>query len=58
MVAFSSLKHLASYATGRSLTISEIEYLKREGRKAFGPDGYRMKDCVQFVIESPLFMEK
>jgi hypothetical protein len=57
-VAFSFLKHLASYATGRNLTFSEIEYLKREGRKALGPNGYRMKDCVQFVIESPPFMEK
>jgi len=57
-VAFSFLKHLASYATGRSLTFNEIEYLKRKGRKALGPEGYRMKDCVRFVIESPLFMEK
>jgi len=21
-------------------------------------NGYRMKDCVRFVIESPIFMEK
>ena len=57
-VAFSFLKHLASYATGRSLTFNEIEYLKRESEKALGPGGYRMKDCVQFVVESPIFMEK
>ena len=57
-VAFSFLKHLASYATGRTLTFNETEYLKREGRKALGPSGYRMKDCVRFVIESPLFMKK
>lgn len=57
-VAFSFLKHLASYATGRSLTFNEIEYLKREGRKALKPGGYRMRDCVLFVIESPLFLEK
>ncbi len=57
-VAFSFLKHLASYSIGRSLTFNEIEYLKMEGRKALGPNGYRMKDCVRFVIESPLFMEK
>ncbi len=57
-VAFSFLKHLASYATGRSLTFNEIEYLKRKGRKVLGPKRYRMKDCVRFVIESPLFLEK
>ena len=57
-VAFSFLKHLASYATGRSLAFNEIEYLKREGRKALGSGGYPMKDCVRFVIESPLFLEK
>ena len=57
-VAFSFLKHLGSYAIGRSLTFNEIEYLKREGRAKLGPEGYRMMDCVRFVIESPLFMEK
>ena len=57
-VAFSFLSHLASYAIGRSLTFNEIEYLKREGRKALAPEGYRMRDCVRFVIESPVFLEK
>ena len=57
-VAFSFLKHLAGYAIGRSLTFNELEYLKDEGKKARGPGGYRMKDCVRFVIESPMFMEK
>ena len=37
-VAFSVLKHLATYATGRSLTYNELEFLKRgrartEGRR-------------------------
>jgi hypothetical protein len=57
-VAFSFLHHLASYATGRRLTFNEIEFLKKEGRKALAPEGYRMKDCVRFVIESPIFLEK
>ncbi len=57
-VAFSFLKHLASYAIGRSLTFNELEYLENEGKKALGAGGYRMKDCVRFVIESPMFMEK
>ena len=57
-VAFSFLKHLAGYAIGRSLTFNELEYLKNEGKKALGPGGYRMKDCVLFVVQSPMFMEK
>ena len=57
-VAFSFLQHLASYAVGRSLSFNEIDYLRREGRRKLGADGYRMRDCVQFVIESPLFLEK
>ena len=55
---FSFLQHLASYAIGRSLTFNELEYLKNEGKKALGPGGYRMKDCVLFVVQSPMFMEK
>ncbi len=57
-VAFSFLQHLAGYAVGRSLSFNEIDYLRREGRKKLGPDGYRMRDCLQFVIESPFFLEK
>jgi hypothetical protein len=57
-VAFSFLKHLASYAVGRSLSFNELEYLKKEGKKALEVRGYRLKDCVRFVIESPIFMEK
>jgi len=57
-VAFSFLKHLACYAIGRSLTFNELEHLKNEGKKVLGARGYRMKDCIQFVIESPMFMEK
>ena len=57
-VAFSFLQHLAGYAVGRSLSFNEIDYLRREGRKKLGPDGYRMRDCLQFIIESPFFLEK
>ena len=56
-VAFSFLKHLASYATGRSLSYHEIEYLKQEGLQ-LDPDGYRMSDMIRFVVKSPLFLEK
>jgi hypothetical protein len=57
-VAFSFLKHLASYGIGRSLTFNELEYLKNQGEKTLKAGGYRMKDCIRFVIESPMFMEK
>ena len=57
-VAFSFLQHLASYAVGRSLTFNEMEYLRREGPNTLAAGDYRMRDCVLFVIESPLFLEK
>lgn len=56
-VAFSFLKHLATYATGRNLSYNEIEFLREEGLK-LKSDGYRMQDMLQFVVSSPLFLEK
>jgi hypothetical protein len=56
-VAFSFLKHLATYAIGRSLTYNEIEFLKRKGLE-LRSGGYRMKDLIRFVIKSELFLEK
>ncbi len=56
-VAFSFLKHLAIYATGRSLTYSELEYLKKEVVR-LKANGYRMREMIQFVIHSPMFLEK
>ncbi|MBI1311680.1 DUF1592 domain-containing protein [bacterium] len=56
-VAFSMLKHLAVYATGRRLTWNEIDFLKRNGQR-LKADGYRMQDMVRFVVESPIFLEK
>jgi hypothetical protein len=56
-VAFSVLKHLATYAVGRSLTYNELEFLKRRGVE-LKPDGYRLQDLVRFVVRSPLFLEK
>ena len=57
-VAFGFLQHLASYAVGRSLTFNEIEYLRRVGRQKLAGGGYKMRDCLLFVVESPLFLEK
>jgi hypothetical protein len=56
-VAFSVLKHLATYATGRSLTYNELNDLKRDGLK-LKAGGYRMKDMIRFVVNSKLFLEK
>ncbi len=56
-VAFSFLKHLAIYASGRSLTYSELSQLKQDGLK-LKADGYRMKNMIRYVINSPMFLEK
>ena len=56
-VAFSFLKHLSCYATGRSLTYNELEWLKEEG-KQLKNDGYRMQDMIRFVVQSDLFLKK
>ena len=56
-VAFSFLKHLASYATGRSLGYVEMEHLKKKGLE-LKSDGYGMQDMLQFIIKSELFLEK
>ena len=56
-VAFSVLKHLATYAAGRTPTYNEIDYLKRDGLK-LKAGGYRMKDMIRYVVNSPIFLEK
>ena len=56
-VAFSFLKHLSTYATGRSLSYNELEFLKEKGLK-LRSDGYQMREMIRFVIKSELFLEK
>ncbi|MBL8228142.1 MAG: DUF1592 domain-containing protein [Bryobacterales bacterium] len=56
-VAFSVLKHMATYATGRSLSYNELNHLKQDGLK-LRAGGYRMKDMVRYVVASKLFLEK
>lgn len=56
-VAFSLLKHLATYGTGRTLAYNELEWL-RQNQTQLKPQGYRMRDMMRFVIHSPLFLEK
>lgn len=56
-VAFSVLKHLTTYAIGRSLTYSEMETLRQDGL-SLGDNGYRMRDMIRYVVRSPMFLEK
>ena len=56
-VAYSVLKHLATYASGRGLTYYEQNQLKAEALK-LKPSGYRMKDMVQFIATNKTFLEK
>ena len=56
-VAFSFLKHLSIYATGRSLTYNELVYLEEQGIQ-LRQDGYLLQDLVQFVVQSDLFLKK
>jgi hypothetical protein len=56
-VAFSFLKHLATYAVGRTLTYNEIEFLREKGLELAEKD-YPMQDMIKFVVKSKLFLEK
>ncbi len=57
-VAFSTLKHLATYAAGRSLTYNELHALRTKAVKDLKATDYRMKDMVRYVVKSPIFLEK
>ena len=56
-VAFSVLKHMLTYANGRSLEYSELNYLKRDAT-GLRADGYRMRDMLRYVVSNKLFLEK
>ena len=56
-VAFSFLKHLAAYATGRSLSYNELEFLKQAAIQ-MKPSGYPAQDMIRFIVRSKLFLEK
>lgn len=56
-VAYSFLKHMATYANGRTLAFSETAYLKQDALK-LKASGYRMQDMVRYVVGSKLFLEK
>jgi hypothetical protein len=56
-VAFSFLKHVSTYASGRSLTYNELQDL-REQTKQLQPTNYKTKDLIRFVIKSDVFLKK
>ena len=56
-VAFSVLKHLATYGTGRTLAYNELVILREQAVK-FEAQDYRMQDLLRFVIHSDIFLKK
>ncbi|HUG82255.1 MAG TPA: DUF1592 domain-containing protein [Bryobacterales bacterium] len=56
-VAFSVLKHLVTYANGRSLAFNELKYLKEDALRLKAP-GYPMQDMIRYVVNNKLFLEK
>lgn len=56
-VAFSLLKHLATYATGRTPSYNEIVFLQEKGLE-LKASGYRTRDMLHFIINSDLFLKK
>jgi hypothetical protein len=56
-VAFSFLKHTATYAVGRSLSYHELEQLREQARQ-WPDDEYRLQDLLRSVVRSDLFLKK
>lgn len=56
-VAFSFMKHLAIYSTGRTLSYNETEWLKEQCLQ-FKPKNYPLREMIHFLVKSPLFLEK
>ena len=56
-VAFSFLKHIATYAVGRSLTYNETIYFQEQAVKLKSSD-YRTADLIKLVIKSEAFLKK
>lgn len=56
-VAYSVLKHLTTYAAGRSLSYAELDSLRRDSA-GLKPAGYRLQDMIRYVAASPMFLEK
>jgi len=56
-LAFGFLKHLATYATGRSLRYNEVEFLRQYALDSKHSD-YPLKELLRFVVHSDIFLRK
>ncbi len=56
-VVFSFLKHMATYAAGRTLTYNELVFLEEQGL-TFRKSDYQMQDLLRLVIRSDIFLKK
>ncbi len=56
-VVFSFLKHIATYAVGRTLSYAELESLRREARKGV-PGERHMLDLLKLVVSGDIFLKK
>ena len=56
-VAFSFLKHAATYATGRTLTYNELAFLREQSTQMKATE-YRLQELLRFVIKSDIFLKK
>jgi hypothetical protein len=51
------LKHVASYAAGRTLAFSELEWLKGEAARLRARQA-GSRELLHSVVSSPIFLEK
>ncbi len=51
------MKHLAIYATGRTLNYNEIALLKERSVQLRGSD-YPVRDLLHWIVQSDLFLKK
>ncbi len=56
-IAFSLMKHLAIYATGRTLNYNEIAMLKERSVQLKSSD-YPVRDLLHWIVQSDLFLKK
>jgi len=56
-IAFSFLKHLATYAVGRELSFHELELLESAIAELRASD-YRAADLLRFIVHSDIFLKK
>ena len=56
-VAFSFMKHLATYANGRTLSYNEVAFLEEEALR-LAPTQYPMRDLFRRLVKCDIFLKK